>query len=48
MNEKYDPILVVDDEPEMCWILENIIRRDGFYLYDGHERQGSHGPDKKQ
>jgi len=30
MNEKYDPILVVDDEPEMCWILENIIRRTGF------------------
>ncbi len=30
MNEKYAPILVVDDEPEMCWILENIIRRTGF------------------
>ena len=30
MNEKYDPILVVDNEPEMCWIMENIIRRTGF------------------
>ena len=30
MNEKYAPILVVDDEPEMCWILENIIRRTGL------------------
>jgi len=30
MNEPYAPILVVDDEPEMCWILENIIRRTGF------------------
>jgi len=30
MNEKYAPILVVDDEPEMCWILENIIRKMGF------------------
>ena len=30
MNEKQAPILVVDDEPEMCWILENIIHRTGF------------------
>ncbi len=30
MNEKRAPILVVDDELEMCWILENIIRRTGF------------------
>ena len=30
MNEKYAPILVVDDEPEMCWILKNIIRKSGF------------------
>ncbi len=30
MNEKYAPILVVDDEPEMCWILDNIIRRSGL------------------
>jgi DNA-binding NtrC family response regulator len=30
MNEKYAPILVVDDEPEMCWILENIIRKTGL------------------
>ena len=30
MNEKYAPILVVDDEPEMCWILENIIFKTGL------------------
>ena len=30
MNEKHTPILVVDDEPEMCWIFENIIRKAGF------------------
>src|SRR3989339_565999 len=30
MNEKQAPILIVDDEPEMCWILEKIIRRTGF------------------
>ena len=30
MNEKHAPILIVDDEPEMCWILENIIRKTGL------------------
>ena len=30
MNKKQAPILVVDDEPEMCWILENIIRKTGL------------------
>ena len=30
MKDKQAPILVVDDEPEMCWILDNIIRRTGF------------------
>lgn len=30
MNEVHAPILVVDDEPEMCWTLENIIRKAGF------------------
>lgn len=30
MKPKYDPILVVDDESEMCWILENVIRKTGF------------------
>jgi len=30
VNEPYAPILVVDDEPEMCWILENIIKGSGF------------------
>jgi len=31
MNEVHAPILVVDDEPEMCWTLENIIRKAGFF-----------------
>ena len=30
MNEKQVPILVVDDEPEMCWILKNIIHKTGL------------------
>lgn len=30
MNEKDVPILVVDDEPDMCWILETIIHKEGF------------------
>ena len=30
MKEKYASIMVVDDEPELCWSLENIIRRTGF------------------
>jgi len=30
MNQECDPILIVDDESEMCWILENIIRKTGF------------------
>lgn len=30
MNKKYAPILVVDDEPEMCWILKNIIHKMGL------------------
>ena len=30
MNDQCAPILVVDDEPEMCWIFENIIRKAGF------------------
>ena len=30
MNDQHAPILVVDDEPEMCWIFENIIRKAGF------------------
>ena len=30
MKDKQAKILVVDDEPEMCWILDNIIRRTGF------------------
>ena len=30
MNQENAPFLVVDDEPEMCWILENILRKNGF------------------
>lgn len=30
MNQENVPFLVVDDEPEMCWILENIIKKNGF------------------
>jgi len=30
MNEKDAPILVVDDESDMCWILEKIICKEGF------------------
>lgn len=30
MNQENDPFLVVDDEIEMCWVLENIIGKYGF------------------
>ena len=30
MNEQGSPILIVDDEAEMCWILEILIRKAGF------------------
>jgi len=30
VSENNAPILIVDDEPEMCWILENIIRKARF------------------
>ncbi|MDO8721186.1 MAG: response regulator [Syntrophales bacterium] len=30
MNQENAPFLVVDDEPEMCWILENILKKNGF------------------
>ena len=29
MSKEFN-ILVVDDEPEMCWVLENILRREGY------------------
>lgn len=34
------PFLVVDDEPEMCWIIEKFLRRSGFVCetaLNGHE-----------
>lgn len=30
MSENLPDILVVDDEPDMCWALENILRPAGF------------------
>ena len=30
MNRENAPFLVVDDELEMCWVLENILRKNGF------------------
>ena len=30
MNQENAPFLVVDDELEMCWVLENILRKNGF------------------
>ena len=30
MNHENRLVLVVDDEPEMCWIFENIIKKNGF------------------
>ena len=30
MNQENAQFLVVDDEPEMCWILENILKKNGF------------------
>lgn len=30
MNQEKAQFLVVDDEPEMCWILENILKKIGF------------------
>lgn len=30
MNNDTRPFLIVDDEPEMCWALENILRKNGF------------------
>lgn len=30
MNNRNDVFLIVDDEPDMCWALENILRKNGF------------------
>jgi len=30
MNNRNDIFLIVDDEPDMCWALENILRKNGF------------------
>jgi CheY-like chemotaxis protein len=30
MNKKKDLFLIVDDEPDMCWALEHIIKQSGF------------------
>lgn len=30
MKNKNDIFLIVDDEPDMCWALENILKKNGF------------------
>jgi DNA-binding NtrC family response regulator len=30
VNQENAPFLVVDDEPEMCWVLENIFRKNSL------------------
>lgn len=30
MSEKQNEFLIVDDEPDMCWALENILKKNGF------------------
>jgi DNA-binding NtrC family response regulator len=30
MSGKKDLFLIVDDEPDMCWALENILKKNGF------------------
>jgi len=30
MNEKKDLFLIVDDEPDMCWALEHILKKNAF------------------
>ena len=30
MSGKKDLFLIIDDEPDMCWALENILKKNGF------------------
>lgn len=30
MNAHTDPVLIVDDEPDMCWTLEHILQKGGM------------------
>ena len=30
MKTKNDQVLIVDDEPDMCWALENILKKNGL------------------
>ena len=31
MTNQDNVFLIVDDEPDMCWALENILKRNGFF-----------------
>jgi DNA-binding NtrC family response regulator len=40
MNEQADVFLIVDDEPDMCWALEHICKKNGLAsmkAFTGHE-----------
>ncbi len=40
MKDKRKVFLIVDDEPDMCWALENILKKNGFLskkALNGHE-----------
>jgi DNA-binding NtrC family response regulator len=30
MSKKQEEFLIVDDEPEICWVFENILKKNGF------------------
>ncbi|MFH0823116.1 MAG: response regulator [Pseudomonadota bacterium] len=32
MNNEYPLVLVVDDEPDMCWVLKNLLTEQGFEM----------------
>lgn len=32
MNDARPMVLVVDDEPDMCWVLEHLLAKEGFDL----------------
>jgi DNA-binding NtrC family response regulator len=40
MNKKRELFLIVDDEPDMCWALEHILKKNGLFskkAFTGHE-----------
>jgi len=43
MKNSNDVFLIVDDEPDMCWALENILSKNGFLskkVFNGQEAIG--------